>query len=461
MNYRTSRRPYKHRYSFQTPPRGRSGRCFAWIRFALVVGLGLSLTAALSLNEDVPESNASESSLASLLSETYLPSVVREKMKLVSTPSGELRFAGVPASLRESEQKVEGYSVHLTVDPDLQVSAEEILEEYRVPYGAIVALEPGTGDIKALASHCSFCSGSGYTARNSGEKSGADILSSAGLEEGAIALRSGFPAASLFKIISAAAALEKSNILPETNIKYRGGDYTLNRYNYKPMVSRDKRAMTLELALAKSCNPVFARIALQHLSPHSLSNYAERFGFNTSLSADVPVMDSTFSLTDDSYSFARTAAGFGDVTISPLHAATVMATIVAGGQQRTPRLLSHITDKNGRRIYTASEASARQVLLPSTAEQLRDMLVLTTQRGTARRYFRSARLRNMEIPGKTGTLSGDNPKGRYYWFVGATPESELAVAALVIDPGGARINGTGLGKRFFEHYFSRPAKPLA
>ena len=64
----------------------------------------------------------------------------------------------------------------------------------------------------------------------------------------------------------------------------------------------------------------------------------------------------------------------------------------------------------------------------------------------------------MPIAAKTGTLSGEDPKGRYLWLVAAAPatQPEIAIATLVIDPGNARINGAGLGKEFLEQYFANP-----
>jgi cell division protein FtsI/penicillin-binding protein 2 len=86
------------------------------------------------------------------------------------------------------------------------------------------------------------------------------------------------------------------------------------------------------------------------------------------------------------------------------------------------------------------------------------MMVATVEEGTARKQFRKAksrRLRNMSVAAKTGTLSGKTPVGRYHWFIGAAPSTspEIAVAALVIDPGGARINGTGLARKLLDFYF--------
>ena len=93
--------------------------------------------------------------------------------------------------------------------------------------------------------------------------------------------------------------------------------------------------------------------------------------------------------------------------------------------------------------------------LPRRRELLK-MMAMTVSDGTARRQFRRSRiLRKMDIAAKTGTLSGTSPKGRYYWFVAAAPvdDPEIAIATLVIDPGGARINGSGLGRQFMERYF--------
>lgn len=340
---------------------------------------------------------------------------------------------------------------HYTIDEELQAYAEDLLQEYRVPWGAIVALEPQTGRVLAMAS---------YTHR----KPAADS-ENPGIQ---LALREGFPAASLFKVVTAAAAVERGGLQGDSVIRFRGGDYTLNKYNYAPNAKRDKRKTDLQTALAKSCNPAFARVALQHLSADILEEYAKSFGFNEVLPFDVSLPPSRFQKPDTDYSLARTAAGFANAEITPLHAAMVSAAMANRGAMMRPYVIEGVrkVGSNQQRgipqvsqSYQARPIILKQAVLASTANRVNQMMVATVQEGTARRQFRRARskrLRHMDVAAKTGTLSGKSPKGRYHWLIASAPAAapEIAIATLVIDPGGARINGTGLGRKVLDYYFS-------
>lgn len=326
------------------------------------------------------------------------------------------------------------YQVSLTLDKELQDFAIKLLKKYKVPWGSIVALEPGTGKVLTLASH-------------SEKEPYADQ----------VALRETFPAASLFKIVTSAAALEQSSLKPQSLVYYRGGDYSLNKHNYLPQRSRDKREMSFEKALIKSCNPVFARIALQQLSTKTLASYAHTFGFNRELPFDANIGQSSFNMKQTDYSFARTAAGFGDVKMSPLHAASMMATLGNSGKMMRPYVINQVSSADGKLFYQNKEQLLQQAILPDTADTLLQMMTGTVVKGTARKQFRYTKrgaLKNIEISAKTGTLSGNQPKGRYHWFVAALPADnpKIALATLVIDTGKTKINGSGLGSLFLEHY---------
>lgn len=339
-------------------------------------------------------------------------------------------------ALYENDQiQVSGgeYNVQLTLDKQLQSYALEILKKYKVAWGSIVAIDPKSGKVLALASH---------SEKEPYAKP--------------VALRGTFPAASLFKIITSAAALERSNLNPQSVIHYRGGDYTLNYSNYQPDARRDNRIMSFEGALTKSCNPVFARIALQKLNYKTLTSYAHLFGFNNDLPFDSDVERSGFHIGQDNYSIARTAAGFGEVNISPLHAATLIASIANGGKMMRPFVINRVSGNQGKVYYMGHQQLIQQTVLPQTADTLLRMMSGTVISGTARRHFRYSRngaLKNIQIAAKTGTLSGKQPKGLYNWFIAAAPigNPEIALAALVIDPGNGRINASGLGGMFLEH----------
>jgi peptidoglycan glycosyltransferase len=387
-------------------------------------------------DSDIDESGALLASQESVRMKAASPSEIRE----VSNREGYQYLDHVgPFNNREGDAYYEvgpkGDKMYLTISPKLQEHAVELLKSSRVPLGAIVAIEPSSGKIRALA---------GYSQNRPKEGQ-------------ALVAMNTFPAASLFKVITAAAAVETSGLSSQSVIKYRGGTYSLGKHNYLPSTKADKNAMTLSTALAKSCNPAFARVALNNLSVDILTQYANNFGFSKRLALDFPLAPSTLDMSKDDYTFARTAAGFGDAFVSPIHAAVIAAAVGNKGLMMRPYIVDSIADRSGLVKVRNSSQVLEQVILESTAQEVLSMMEATVSEGTGRKQFRSAspQLKRISVASKTGTLSGKNPKGVYHWFIAVAPveNPSLAIATLVIDDGTARINGVGLGKKFYEKYF--------
>ncbi|MCC6953507.1 MAG: hypothetical protein IT290_05270 [Deltaproteobacteria bacterium] len=329
-----------------------------------------------------------------------------------------------------------GRKLVYTIDVGLQERANEILSKRRPEWAALVAVRPKTGEILAMSS---------YSAREGANSN--------------VATRATFPAASLIKVITAAAAVERAGMTGDDRILFRGGNYDLERYNYLPDPVRDRRVMTLGDALGRSVNPVFARLALTKLTFWSLRSYAERFGFNSDLPYDFPVSESSYSHNLDDYSYARTAAGFGTVFVSPVHAALIAGSLGNGGVLVQPHIISAIYGPSGDPLYHAGRTPVRRVVTEQTAKEVLSMMRSTVETGTARSAFARHMdvFRQIPIAGKTGTLSGENPKGMYYWFIGAAPahDADIVVSALVIANGTKRFRGSHAASDLLDYYFRR------
>lgn len=324
-----------------------------------------------------------------------------------------------------------GEKIDLSWDTELQNLTQNLLDKMNISWGAIVALEPSTGRILAIAS------------RQQDSK-------------GPLALRSSFPAASIFKVITASAAIEGKGLNEYSVIGYRGGNYTLNKFNYSLNGASDSRRMLLGEAFGKSCNPVFGRLALGYIGAKNLNNYAESFLFNRSIPFDLKINKSKFVAPKNDLGLARTGAGFESSFISPIHAAMLAATFGNKGSTMKPYLVSKKYNIEGE-FYATEPRVIGKPILESTAREVLEMMEHTTTSGTARKYFSNFRTASQDgAVGKTGTLSGKHPEGRYHWFVGLAPRKnpEIAVAALVIDRGAARVNGSGLARAFLDNYFS-------
>ena len=139
----------------------------------------------------------------------------------------------------------------------------------------------------------------------------------------------------------------------------------------------------------------------------------------------------------DRYELGKLGCGLGSLRITPLHAAQ-LAAILAHGELVAPRWVDRVVDAEGRELPLPAVSAPRLVLSPDLAAELREMLVDTTTRGTARSAFRKRNGRPLlgpvRVAGKTGSLSGENPTGRYEWFIGVAPAEEprIVVATLLV-----------------------------
>ncbi|MBX7138478.1 MAG: hypothetical protein K1X83_10900 [Oligoflexia bacterium] len=341
-------------------------------------------------------------------------------------PQFSSRLGGQVASLSRQND-----FIFYSIDPALQRRAQELIDRASAPHAAIVAMEPTSGRILAIA-----------------EKS--PMISN-------LAMHAGFPAASLFKLVTTAAALENGAIQPSSLIAFRGGTYTLNQWNFLPDARKDHQIMSVAEALGKSCNPVFARIALKHLSPKTLRFYAQTFGFDTDLGLEAPLSSSHAVIPEDSYGLSRTAAGFGDVRISPVHAAAIMSGIANHGMLPKPRLVERVLNSRGDLVYQARTEIVRHLTRTETANTLLNMMENTTTLGTSRREFsrKSAlSLAGIKVAAKTGTLKGTNPPGLNNWFIAAAPiqNPRIAVSVIVVDPRGLSSKASYLGREMIEKY---------
>jgi peptidoglycan glycosyltransferase len=302
----------------------------------------------------------------------------------------------------------------LTLDPRLQAATERLLRRSQIKYGAGVILSIPDGRVLALA---------GRSAVDAG----------VGAEQ--LALRPWAPAASVFKIVSAASLVEEAGLTAETRACYHGGMSSLRPDNLVDNPRLD-RCASLAYGIGRSQNAILAKLAIQHLSPAQLARTGRALGFGERLGSDLPVEPSQLDVPDGNpLEFARTAAGFWHSTLSPMHGALLAAAIADGGWMVTPHLVDHTHD-DGAPSPDQATPSPRQVLSPVTAAQVAEMMAGVTRMGTARAAFHDHRGRPrlpFSAAGKTGTLYGkaDRDWVGYSWFVGFAPVENPTVAFAV------------------------------
>jgi penicillin-binding protein A len=325
-----------------------------------------------------------------------------------------------------------------TIDPLHQGRIEKLLQQYRPDYGAFVALDALTGKVLVLVSY------------NHGKSSSENL-----------ALKASFPAASIFKIVTAAAALDQGVLSADTVIPFNGASHTLYRRNVTDQsVGRWTRQITLRDAFARSVNTVFAKIGMFVLEPLQLRDYAERFHFNKDIASDVPIERGQFQLdAAEPWGIGEVASGFNRVSsMSPLQGALIASAVANDGLMMEPYIVESLL-VSGQPVYQGVPRTAATTMKGETAAELRRLMVETIRTGTSRQAFRTLlvkpQYRSLEMGGKTGSLKGLSPKGKCDWFVGFVrgADKRIAIAALTVNEDLWRVKASHLARVFVEEYF--------
>lgn len=307
--------------------------------------------------------------------------------------------------------------VDTTLHQGLQRWAENHLRRIKSRRVAVVVIEAATGRVLVLAGN--------NRRRNSP----------------AVALDSSAPAASLFKMITAAAALERTKLKPGSRLKYAGRAHTLYRYQVRRKTRRRGRNISLKKSFAQSNNPIFARLGIHQLGGELLTSYAKAMGFGHELGFELPVGVSHLPKPSDNFEVGEMACGFNrQTTTSPLHSALMVAVFVNGGRFMEPYMIERITNADGVVLYEGKPRTRGTLLSAQTCGEMREMFAATVTMGTARKAFRRLNrdrvLKHLEVGGKTGTLRGPDRKELYEWFAGYARHPQtgraLAIATMVV-----------------------------
>ncbi|MFN3202450.1 MAG: penicillin-binding transpeptidase domain-containing protein [Bradymonadia bacterium] len=318
-----------------------------------------------------------------------------------------------------------GWTAELTLDPVLQKLATRGLTRGRVPFGAVVLLDPRTGDVLAMADRALAGNPAVPPASPDGPSH--------------VALRAAAPAASIFKMITASALLD-SGMRPHKRVCFNSARRTPKAVHLEAPKAGGECSNMFD-ALANSENAFFARAAhTQFKDPRGLRDTAHRFGFNKVLPFEAKTDASVAQVPDNPLERARMAAGFWHARLTPLHGALLAATIAEGGLMPTPRLVARVRTPGGEALDSPTSDPLGRPLSPQHARSVAKMMKRTMTHGTGRKAFTEKlkiykHLRGVQIAGKTGTLDErtEDRTTRYTWFVGYAPADnpQVAIAVLV------------------------------
>jgi hypothetical protein len=241
-----------------------------------------------------------------------------------------------------------------------------------------------------------------------------------------------YPAASLVKVLTAAAALPRTPDLGNQDCVYSGSPYRLTPARIDP--PRRGRPITFAKALGQSNNQCFAQLAVHKLGSARLLASIRSFGWLSSPAPGHPAGQANPG--SNRYDLGMLGCGLSGTEITPLHALQ-MALTLSDGTVRHPYWIERVSDDEGELTPAPQfDADEPRALSARDASRLRELMVETTVRGTARRAFRTRNgrplLGDIKVAAKTGSLSGTNPPGHYDWFAAVAPADEPRIAIAVL-----------------------------
>ena len=378
----------------------------------------------------------------------------------------EVNAHGHEKGVRKVQKSEPGNDLYLTIDARLQRLAESLLGDEA---GAIVAIEPDSGEVLAMASRPVF--DPNLLSRDMTAKQWEAIVQDEGHPLTNRATQGQYPPGSTFKIVMAAAALESKAITPESLVRCAGG-FPFGGRVFKDWKAGGHGAMDVSKALVDSCDVFFYTVGYR-MGIDTIARYADQFGLGKETGIELPservgIVPSTAWkekakgqpwLPGETIS---ASIGQGYVTATPLQMAQVIATVANDGVMQRPRLVRAVMDRSSGQLHPSQPvAVGHAAVSPATLRVIQDALAGVVTRGTATR----ARSALVTIAGKTGTAqtaalrtgpASEIPKKfrDHAWFVSYAPVEapRIAVAVLVEHMGHGGSAAAPLAKQMIEAF---------
>ena len=374
---------------------------------------------------------------------------------------------------------VPGANLVLTIDAELQKIAEKAIAH--MPAAAVVIVEPKTGKIRALVSKPSFDPNvmTGHLTRAEETL----LLSDPRKPFVDKALRATYPPGSVFKFVTALAALEDGQAAEDETV-FCTGVYHLSNTPFRCNASHGK--MNLIQAIQHSCNVYFWELA-QRIGIDRIAEVARRFGFGTptnlGINGDAGGRIPTKAWYEEKQGKYRVgyatnaATGQGDVEVTVLQTAMAYATLANGGTLFVPQVVERVEASDGRTIVAYEPKVAHDVKIPPDALEIwrRGMWKVTNEAGGT--AFDHGHVDLVPVMGKTGTaeirtrhkkedeerdVEGYHPTRSHAWFAGWAPaeDPEIAIVVFIEHGGSGGRVAWPIAKSILESYFTK-ISPIA
>jgi penicillin-binding protein 2 len=384
--------------------------------------------------------------------------VEREYNSVLSGTDGMRRVVvnsrGEEVGSMTSIEAVPGHDLRLTVDLDVQQAAETALGDRD---GAVVALDPRTGDVLAMVSHPTY-DPNGF-ARHIDRETWERMTSDPGKPLMNKATQAQLAPGSIFKIVTATAALETGTITPQFTV-FCPGEVTFYGHTFHDWTfdkGHGHGTVDLHTAIVHSCDVYFYTVG-KLLGIDKIAYFAKNLGLGTRTGIDLPAEEGGLVPSPEWVEkyfhhpwypgeTIPVAIGQGALEVTPLQVAHTIGGVAWGGLFHTPHLVPPSSLDSLKAKYDPADAK-RFPISPGTLECLtRGMWGVVNEGGTGA----GARLPGIDIGGKTGTAqvvsaqlqksSRNASFNNNAWFVGFSPSSkpEIVVAVLVMGGGHSAV----------------------
>jgi penicillin-binding protein A len=316
----------------------------------------------------------------------------------------------------------EGDNVQSPLDPAAQRAAVDGLAGRR---GAVVAIVPSTGEIKAMVSIPEYDP-------NQIPKHLAQLNRDSSAPLFNRATQAGYPPGSTMKVVTATAALDSGEFTPNSVLNGSSpkviGGVSLSNSGGEQFGDID-----MTTALTNSVNTWWAQVGEQ-LGKDEMFKYMDRYGFDAKPRLDYPGFQlATSGIFDgnklldagDPIDIGRVAIGQERLRVTPLQMAEVAAAVANKGELMEPRLWSKVIDPDGRETKLDPARQSR-VMSEETASELNDMMQSVVQEGTGT----AAAVSGIDVAGKTGTAEVTGGANQA-WFIGFAPADDPKIAIAV------------------------------
>jgi penicillin-binding protein 2 len=382
----------------------------------------------------------------------------------------EVDALGYEVTLLEEQLPQSGHDLYLTIDLSLQKVAEEIMEDEA---GAIVALDPNSGEILAMVSHPAPDPNQLSRGLSSAEWRAISQDPAHSLTNRA--MQGQYPPGSIFKLVVAAAALETELIDPEFEVTCRGGLRFGGRI-YQDWKRQGHGVVDLHSAIVQSCDVFFYQLGrLMGIDP--IAQYADLFGLGKPTGIElvsekaglIPSTQWKKKVRQEPWypgENLSAAIGQGYITVTPLQMANMIGVIASSGKRYEPRLIKGLREHTTGRLYQFSSVRLKDTEVSArTFQTLREAVagVVADKNGTGR----AAYSQQVNIAGKTGTaqvirlrpdIKNEDLSKEFQdhaWFVAFAPveDPQIAVAVLVEHGGMGGRAAAPRAKKIIEEYF--------